>query len=270
MICRKRPNLRRQQCTTPIGQLVGVELRPKSRPEAGREDGPRLLDGECRALDEHVAALGQVPLRHRRDHFVDEQLHVVAPALPILRRHHMRTEEGRHQSCRLRRGQAAVHPEEAKFGVAIKPVAALALDRGDAEFAHGGEPSPRARLEVSLGRRTRLPHGGSDTAAACRDVEVGRALDALLEFVGPPPAEGEMGVTIDESGKNGHAPGVLDREAGERAGCLNGRASPGDAVIIPGQRCIADDVNVSLAAAGAAGGEEPDVDEERQVSIPPG
>ena len=86
--------------------------------------------------------------------------------------------------------------------------------------------STRACLEVGLGRRTRLPHGGSDAAASRRDVEVGRALDALLEFVGPPSAEGEMGMTIDQPGKDGHAPGVLDREAGERAGYLTGRDQP--------------------------------------------
>ncbi len=128
----------------------------------------------------------------------------------------------------------------------------------------------RATLEIRLGRRARLPHGGSNTTASCRDVEIGGALDALLEFVGSPAAEREMGVTIDQSGEHGPAPGVLDREAGERGGHLADGTCPRDAIAIPGQRRIADDVNVGLAAAGTTGGEKPDVGEERQFPTPPG
>jgi hypothetical protein len=79
-----------------------------------------------------------------------------------------------------------------------------------------------------------------------------------------------MGVTVDQPGENGAAAGVFDSESCEGGGNLTGATDPRDAIAVPGNRRIADGMDVGLAPADTTGGEKSDVREERQFPIPRG
>ena len=77
-----------------------MELQSEAGVARGAQDGPRLGDGVCPRLTEHIREMRQLLPRDTRDHFVHEQGDVVRTAIRIcacLEGDFMGAEEGRHQ-----------------------------------------------------------------------------------------------------------------------------------------------------------------------------
>ncbi len=108
----------------------------------------------------------------------------------------MRAEKRRHQAHRLFVGQPAIHPEQLQLGIGVESVAALALNRGDAEREHLPEKARGSLQQICLGGRPGLPHGGHYATAIARDLQIAPAAKTLLEIVGSPAGKGEMGVAV--------------------------------------------------------------------------
>ena len=136
---------------------------------------------------------------------------------------------------------------------------------------HSTVVTPSASISCEEAARARSSSSASVAARVCRtvrgdaaarrgDLEIAPAQDPLLELVGAPAGEGEMGVAVDQAGN--HQPpagieplGTRDTPPAARArGPTQRIASP-----IPGQRGVGDDVDVALPALGATGGELADV-----------
>src|SRR6185295_9945237 len=88
------------------------------------------------------------------------------------------------------------------LGFRIEPVAGFDLDRRHALADQGVEPRQRAGNEFSFAGTPRRRHRRYDTAARPRDLFVTCALQPKLELVGTVSAENQMGMTIDQSGRD--------------------------------------------------------------------
>ena len=110
--------------------------------------------------------------------------------------------------------------ERLALGVEFEPVAGFDLDRGDAFGDQRVEPAQARREKFVLARRARRAHGRDDAAAGARDLLVARAGEPQLEFVGAIAAVDEMGVAVDQPGRDPAAFAIDDarlRRARRRA-----------------------------------------------------
>src|SRR5207248_5467198 len=138
-------------------------------------------------------------------------------------------------------------------------VAALALDRRDAEAQHVGEEVARALEQVVFADGAGEADGAGDAAAAGGDVGVGGAAAALGELVGPPAGERQVGVAVDQAGDDEPAAGVDALGGAELGGQVGGGAGPADAAGVPGEGGVGDQAGVVGLKAGAAGGQFADI-----------
>ena len=127
-----------------------------------------------------------------------------------LRRQRMRAEERRHHVDVALAPEPARRAQLLRFALAIEPVAGLDLDRGDAFGDQRVEPRQALRDELVLARRARRLHGRDDAAAGARDLLVGRAGEPQLELVRAVARIDEMGVAIDQAGRD---PAAVERDA---------------------------------------------------------
>ena len=114
----------------------------------------------------------------------------------------MRAEEaGDHVDVALAREapRGAQHPH---LSLALEPIARLDLDGGDAFREQAIEAGQAHAHEIVLARSPRRLHGGDDAAARPRDVLVGGAGKAQFEFVRPVSGIDQVGVAIDQAGRD--------------------------------------------------------------------
>ena len=88
------------------------------------------------------------------------------------------------------------------LGLGVEAIAGLDLDGGRALADQRVQPRQRAGDEFGFARVARGGHGRDDTAARARDFFIARALQAQLEFVRAVAAIDEMGVAIDQAGRD--------------------------------------------------------------------
>ncbi len=262
VIGRRGPHLRCELGAAARGELVGVKLGAEPRGPRRDQEAPGLVHRKGRALDEHVAERRQALAGDQRDQLIGQQAEVGRAIVAKLGRHHVRPEEGRHQPHGLHPREGAVHLEQPELVLAVEPIAALALDRRDAEREHLAQEAGRALYQLGVGRRAGEPHRLRDAAARRRNLQVAPPEDPLLEFVGAPAAEGQMGVAVHQAGDHQAAAGVEPLGTGVGGGQLTPRAYPADRLPFPYERRIGDRVDLALPAFGAAGGELGDVFEE--------
>ena len=118
-------------------------------------------------------------------------------------------EAGDHADVALAREapRGAQHPH---LGLALEPIARLDLDGGDAFREQAIEARQARAHEIVLARCPRRLHRGDDAAARPRDVLIGGAGQAQLEFVRPIPGIDQMGVAIDQARRD---PAAVERDA---------------------------------------------------------
>ncbi|MGY4430125.1 hypothetical protein ACVWWO_002602 [Bradyrhizobium sp. F1.13.1] len=121
----------------------------------------------------------------------------------------MRAEEGCADRDRPLTAEASRGGQLPHLGLGIQAVAGLDLDRGGTLGNQRIEPRQRVCYELGLACLARRGHCRDDTAAGARDLLVARALQAQLEFMGAVAAIDQMGVTIDETGRD-PAPSAID------------------------------------------------------------
>jgi hypothetical protein len=132
----------------------------------------------------------------------DQELDVVLSLIAEFRGHDVGAEEGRDDTGGSFLAQPVIDPEQPEFGLDVEAIAALAFDRGDAQRHHPFEEAASPIEQCVLGHRAGLGNGGHDAAAPARDIEVTAPLNSLLELLGPPAAEGEVGMAVDQTGND--------------------------------------------------------------------
>ncbi len=108
-------------------------------------------------------------------------------------------------------------------------VARLDLDGRHALAQQRVETRQGGSNEIILARGAGGAHGGENAAARASDVLVARAIEPHFEFAGAISAEHEMGVAIDETGRDNAAFAVDDfraTEAGRQVVVRPGKGDP--------------------------------------------
>jgi hypothetical protein len=83
-------------------------------------------------------------------------------------------------------------------------------------------------------------HGGNDAAAGARDFFVTRARQTLLELVGAIAAVNQMGMTIDQAGRDPAAAAIGPSPCIEGGWRVRGRTRIDDAAVVGGDQAIID------------------------------
>jgi hypothetical protein len=221
-----------------VAQLLGVDLHRQPVGARRFEDLPRLRRREGDVLAEHVHRFGQAFGGDGRNHHV---AHLVGVFLRLAAwRNRVCAEEGGHHVDPAFLAQRARHLQLLAFVGQGQAVAGLDLDRGHAFGTHRQQARPAFAGQLFRGGSTGGAHGGDDAAAGTGDLGIADALQALLEFVGAVAGVDQVGVAVDQAGRD---PAAFAVDAGGRlqVGIAAGRADVDDAAVGAGQDAIADD-----------------------------
>ena len=206
-----------------------------------------------------AAAAGTELLDHAAEPFL--------PASRVLGRHGVRREQGGHHRhlAGERAGHLAYHPEHPQLLLHGEAVAALHLHGGDPareQATRAGHRAPHQRLVRGGARR---PDRGEDSPARPGQALVARARREAGELLAPAPVvvEHQVGVAVDEAGRDQASPGV-DLARLLQIGHLleiRVRADPGDPPALDHDGVILQQPWVG--GAEVAGGHERAADRER-------
>ena len=153
----------------------------------------------------------------------------------------MRAEEGRADRDVALIGEVARDAERFAFGGEIEPIAGFDFDRAYALGDQGVETLQRRARKLVLACGAGRAHGGENAAAFARDLFVACARKPHLEFVRPVAAVDEMGVAVDEGGRDPAAFAIDAPLSGMRRRKLALRACESDTSVAGGDRAGLDD-----------------------------
>ena len=143
--------------------------------------------------------------------------------------------------------QPARGAQRLRLVVEVEPVAGLDLDRRDAFGDQRIEARQRLPHQLVLARRAQRLDGRDDAAAGPRHLFVGGAGQPHLELVGAVAGMDEMGVAVDQAGRDPAAVAVDDLGAGGSGrGKLGFRAGIDDPAAARGDRAVLDDAEAGL------------------------
>ncbi len=114
----------------------------------------------------------------------------------------MRAEERRADRDIALLGESARDAERLALGVKVEPIAGFDFDRADALGDKSVQSLERRSDELVFARGAGRPHSGKNAAAFASDLFIGSAGEPQLEFVRPVAAVNEVGVAIDQGGRN--------------------------------------------------------------------
>jgi hypothetical protein len=164
-------------------------------------------------------------------------------------------EVGRYQLNRLEAGQGADGAQLLELVLRRQAVAALALDRGDAEGQHALEARQVLVNKLLFGGGADGLGGDADSAAGLHDGEVGFAGQTSGELSAAVTGPGDVGVRVDEAGDDETAAG-RPGAGGRVGGCVGGRAEPGDAAGVNEQGRVVDGGDLPHARPGERAGRD--------------
>ena len=111
----------------------------------------------------------------------------------------------------------ASHPQQLEFGIKVKSVTRLDLDAGHALGHQDTSPVERKREQLVLACLARRRNGREDAAASLCDLLVTGTVEAQRELLRAATGKHEVGVAVDQGGRDQRAGGVDDLEGvGER------------------------------------------------------
>ena len=154
------------------------------------------------AFHEGVNGVGKSGLRHRREHLAANEVDVSFLVAIGFRWQRVRTEKTGADGDRPVAAELPCGRQLPDLGFGIEPVAGFDLNGRDALADQRVEPRQRAGNEFSLASRPGRGNRRNDAAARQSDLFVARALQPQFELVRAVSAEHQMGMTIDQSGRD--------------------------------------------------------------------
>jgi len=150
----------------------------------------------------------------------------------------MGAENRRDDAQRMGLLQTAVDAELFELVGQGEPVAALRFDRRHAELRHVPQKRAGPVVELVLGGRTGLADRVQDAPALLGDLLVARSVQPHRKLLGSPAREGEVGVTVDETGNDEAPLCVVRRGIIVFRRQIGRRSYPLDRVVRPDERRV--------------------------------
>ena len=229
VVGRQRAVARRQPGAAEIGKLLGVKLHRKPMRLRRVEYPGHLLRRKGDPLAESIDGISEPAPGDGRKLLAADGVDVAVGVTGIFRRHRMGAEEGGFHCHRPLRAKPPRRRQHAGFGFRIEAIARLDLDGRDAFGDHRVEAFAGGVEERGVIGGARRRDSGENAAAGAGDLLVACPGDAHLEFLRAIAAEDEMGVAVDEPGRDPAALQIvrfLGVEPGRQIACF---AHPDDA-----------------------------------------
>ena len=238
MIGRQRAISRGKAGSAEIRELLRVKLHRQPQRAGALEHALDLGGGEGDTLAEAVhridEALRMSSLQGRQAYLVE----IGVGAAAVLRGDRVGAEEARAHPHRTLGGDSTGRAQHGELGLDIEAVARLDLDGRDALCEQRIDPGKGAGKERV---RSCLPgrfDGGEDPAAGPGDVLVAHPLEPHLELARAVAAVHDMGVAVDQRGRDQTALQVAPRPGRVVVGHRIRPPAPGDASAVHRHRAL--------------------------------
>ena len=230
MIGRQRAVTRRKRRAALVRQLLGMELDRQAEIARHVEHTRHLLRAEtdilAKAVDRIDQALGRRFPERRQAHFIE-----IGVGADIFWKS-VRAEECRADADRAMVLNVARDAQHAKLGIAVEAIARLDLDRRHAFGDQAIDTFERAGEKLLRRRRARRRDGRKYPAARAHDRLVRCALLAQFELARARSCVDQVGMTIDQPGRDEAAAERLAPRIGEPGGNADGIADKRDSPIV--------------------------------------
>ncbi len=172
------------------------------------------------ALAEDINRRNQFFMRHGRDHVVADLIDIGVGTVLIFRRQGVSAEQGGDHTDLAALFQRFGGAQHFQLVAQRQTVAGFDFDRGDAAGHQGIEARQGAFDQVVFTGGTGGGDGRKNATAGVGDLFIGGAIEAQLKFVGAIAGEDEVGVTVNQSGRDQPSTKVNDL-AGEVGVCAS-------------------------------------------------
>ena len=239
MVATQGPKAGRQGRATAVRQLLGVQLDRQAQRLRGGKDAAGLGRAEADALAKRVHGVHQalgVQLRQHGQH----RVHIAIATPGKFGRHGMRTQEGGADRHRQLASQGAGHLQHLALTLQRQTVTRFDFHRGHTLCHQGLQAHQALRLQCLGAGSPGIAHGRGNTAAAAGDLLIARAVQAQLKLARPVTRIHQVGVAIDQAGRDQGATAILLLQAARAqfSGQRLPLADPEHALAIQHQRSI--------------------------------
>ncbi len=223
-----------------VGQLFGVKPYSQAVRRGRLEQAFDLVRGERNGVAISIDDSDLPRLGGGGDQLVDDVAQIMRSAVALGSGDGVKREQGRDDPHCRSIAERVGELEEAQFALYLEAVASFHLDRRATAAHQCVKASARAGQQVFVACSRGFGDGRGDSAAGLGDFLIGRSSAAHRMFVGAIAAEDQMGVTIDQTGRD---PGAAKRGnvLGSIAGELGAFADSNHLAVGDSDRSIVDD-----------------------------
>ncbi len=215
-----------------VGQLLGVQLDGQAVGMRGLEHALGLRVGKADPLAEGVDRVHQAFGRQLRQHGAANVVDVVVGASGKFRRQRMRAQEGGRHVNRQHVRHLARNAQHFPFRRQVQAIAGLDFNGGHALGQKARDTGQALAQQFGVAGSAGGAHGGHDAAASAGNVFVGGAIEACFEFVAAVARVDNVGMAVDQAGREPAAAAVMHLGCRRRLGTCtdpgNAPASDGD------------------------------------------
>ena len=210
------PVARRKGGAVQVGKLVGMKLHRQAKSLCLVEHARNLLRREGDALAKTVDRVHQPYCGDRRQHLIGDQIDVGILVALGFRRQCMRAEEARAHRDFPFNCQPPRRAQRLRLVLEVEPVARLDLDRRNPFGNQGIQARQRLRNEFVLACGPERLHRRDNAAAGLRNLLIRRPGKPRLELVGAVAGMDEVGMAIDQPGRDQPSPAIDDLGAAQQ------------------------------------------------------
>jgi len=202
MIGRDRAEARAEFGTVLVRELIGMQFDGKASSRGRLEHGACLDGREADTLAKYIHRVRQSLRGDGRDHLGTDAPHVLVAASCELGRHRVSAEERRFQREGAQARELVRGTQLFALVFEREPISRFDLNGGHTLGEQGIEARERCSNQLGLLGRPGRSHRRENAAARARDCLVGGTGKALRMFLGAVAGVNEVGVAVDEAGRD--------------------------------------------------------------------
>ena len=207
------PETGRDLAAADVRELLGVHSYAQAQPIRSLEQDDRLFGAESNVFDENIDGIHQPLAVQLRQPLARHRIDVIGRPASEFGWQCVRRQERGADPDSERLTQLARHPQHPPFIRQGQAIAGLDLHRGHTFGRQGGQPGCALREQLLLAGKARIAHGVEDAAALVRDLFIGNPAQPLRILGGAGAGKDQVGMAIDQPGRDPGTAQVMDRVA---------------------------------------------------------